>query len=113
MPPVADHAGVVADAALPADWRFGLGTEHDHSAGTGPVAGPAATRQRGLPGGSGVTSTRRPHDVAQLFGQPACRSWGVLGKVEEVVQVGDQHSPDGIDRGAALSWTAPRVSDQD
>jgi hypothetical protein len=89
--PVADHAGVVADAALPSDRRPGLGAKHDHATRAGPVSRAASARQRAFPGGAGVTCRGGPDDVAQVCGQSPGRAGGVLGQVEEVVQVGDHH----------------------
>ena len=39
----------------------------------------------GIPGGC------RCDDAGQVLAEPARRAWGVGGKVEEVVQIGDQH----------------------
>lgn len=58
------------------------------------VGRPASAWQRAFPGGSGVTGCCRPDDVAQVTGQSACRARGVLGQIEEVVQIRDQHSQD-------------------
>jgi hypothetical protein len=83
-----------AGDALPSDRHACCGTQHVHPARAGAVARPALARQRALPGGSGVTCCCRPDDVAQVPGQPACLAWRVAGQIEEVVQVGGQHSQD-------------------
>src|SRR5260370_42513130 len=92
--PVTDHALVVAGAALPSDRHACFGPQHDHPARAAAVAGTALAWQRALPSGSDITCCCRPDDVAQVPGQPAGRAWRVAGQIEEVVQVGDQHSQD-------------------
>ena len=54
----------------------------------------APAGQRTFPRGSDVTHCCCPHDVAQVLGQSAGRARRVLGQVEEVSKVGDQHSRD-------------------
>ena len=59
---------------------------------SGPVGGTASAREGAGPRGPGITCGRCADDVAQVLRQPTCRARNGLGQVEEVRQIGDQHS---------------------
>src|SRR5690349_14140222 len=75
--PVADHASVLADAALPPDRRLRLSPEQDHPTRAGLVGWPPSTRQCAFPGGAGITCCCGANDVAQVLAQSPRRAWGV------------------------------------
>jgi AcrR family transcriptional regulator len=89
--PVADHSFVVTDAAPPPDRRARLCLQHNDPTRAAAMGRPASARQRAYPRTAGIAGCGCPDDVAQVLRQATCGTGRVLGQVEEVVQVGDQH----------------------
>ena len=89
--PIADGSVVTAAAAVPADRRVRLSADHDDPARAGAVGGSASARQCAFPSGASISGGCRCDDAGQVFAEAACWGRGVIGQVEEVLQIGDQH----------------------
>lgn len=57
----------------------------------GPAAGPAIACERAHPLRAGITGGGRSHDQRQALGHPPSRRLNVVGEIEEVTEIRDEH----------------------
>lgn len=93
---------------MPPDWCGILGAEDRQVPRAGPVAGTAPTAQRADPARAQRARRGRADEQAELFTQaPGCAK-GVVGHVQEVPHVGNEHASQTIHRPMTnrldLSW---------
>ena len=90
--PTNDHPAVAAVGAFEDDRCGSFRAAHHHPSRAGAVTWTPAARQCADPCRAGFCRRGCPDQVTQLGCQPTRRTGSVVGKVQEVTQIGRQHS---------------------